>query len=45
MMVPEIDKVSFEGELGIVHGPIESQFGSHLVLVTRRYKGESPKQT
>ena len=40
MMVKEFDKVVFEKEVGVVHGPVETQFGSHLILITRRYEGE-----
>jgi peptidyl-prolyl cis-trans isomerase C len=40
MMVKEFDSVCFEKELGMVHGPVETQFGSHLILITRRYEGE-----
>ena len=35
-MVPEFDAVAFQGELGKVHGPIRTQFGYHLIEVTRR---------
>lgn len=42
-MVKEIDAVCFSKEIGVVHGPIETQFGSHLVLITRRYEGETKK--
>ena len=40
MMVKEFDKVCFSEEVGKVHGPVETQFGSHLILITRRYEGE-----
>ena len=40
MMVKEFDKVCFEEEVGKVHGPINTQFGAHLILITRRYEGE-----
>eukprot|EP01031_Cornospumella_fuschlensis_P050978 gene50978-62344_t len=40
MMVREFDQVCFEKEVGKVHGPIQTQFGSHLILITRRYEGE-----
>lgn len=43
MMVKEFDKVCFEDEVGKVHGPIETQFGSHLIYITRRYEGEEKK--
>ena len=36
MLVREIDRVCFEKEIGVIHGPVETQFGSHLILVTRR---------
>ena len=35
-MVPEFDKVVFSGELGLVHGPVKTQFGYHLIEITRR---------
>jgi peptidyl-prolyl cis-trans isomerase C len=35
-MVPEFDKVVFQEEVGKVHGPIRTQFGYHLVEITRR---------
>ncbi|MFG6665838.1 peptidylprolyl isomerase [Halomonas sp. HNIBRBA4712] len=35
-MVPEFDKVVFNGELNTVHGPVQTQFGYHLLEVTRR---------
>ena len=35
-MVPEFDTVVFHEEVGKVHGPIRTQFGYHLVEVTRR---------
>lgn len=36
MMVPEFDKVVFNGELGKVHGPVKTQFGYHLLEITSR---------
>ena len=36
-------QVCFSKEVGVVHGPVETQFGSHLILVTRRYEGEDKK--
>jgi peptidyl-prolyl cis-trans isomerase C len=44
MMVKEFDKVVFEMEVGKVHGPVETQFGSHLIFITRRYEGEEKKK-
>lgn len=36
MMVPEFDQVVFNEEVGKVHGPVQTQFGYHLVEITRR---------
>ena len=44
MMVKEFDKVVFDEEVGKVHGPISTQFGEHLILITRRYEGEDEKK-
>ncbi len=35
-MVPEFDKVVFNDELNVVHGPVETQFGWHLLEITSR---------
>ncbi|MCA8951629.1 MAG: peptidylprolyl isomerase [Planctomycetes bacterium] len=35
-MVPEFDKVVFNGEVGVVHGPVKTQFGYHLLEITER---------
>ena len=35
-MVPEFDRVVFQEEVGKVHGPIKTQFGYHLVEITKR---------
>ena len=35
-MVPEFDRVVFHEEVGKVHGPIQTQFGYHLVEITSR---------
>ena len=35
-MVPEFDKVVFSAEVGIVQGPIRTDFGYHLLEVTSR---------
>ncbi|CAI5720863.1 unnamed protein product [Hyaloperonospora brassicae] len=37
-MVPEFDHVAFEGEVGVVH-KVKTQFGWHLVLISRRLNG------
>ena len=36
MMVKEFDDVVFSAEIGKVQGPIQTQFGYHLVEVTNR---------
>jgi|MDTB01.1.fsa_nt_gb peptidyl-prolyl cis-trans isomerase C len=43
MMVKEFDKIVFDEEVGKVHGPISTQFGEHLILITRRYEGQDEK--
>ncbi len=35
-MVPEFDKAVFTGDVGVVYGPIRTQFGYHLLEVTSR---------
>ncbi len=35
-MVPEFDRVVFKGEVNKIHGPVKTQFGYHLVEVTKR---------
>ena len=35
-MVPEFDEVCFNGEVGMVHGTVKTQFGYHLLEVTQR---------
>lgn len=35
-MVPEFDRVVFGEAVGVVHGPVKTQFGYHLVEVTKR---------
>ena len=44
MMVKEFDQVCFEKEVGVIHGPVQTQFGAHLILITRRYEGEEKDQ-
>jgi peptidyl-prolyl cis-trans isomerase C len=36
MMVPEFDKVVFSAPLNEVQGPVKTQFGYHLLVVTSR---------
>ena len=40
-MVPEFDQVVFTGELNKVLGPVKTQFGYHLLEVTKRW--DNPK--
>ena len=35
-MVPEFDAVVFNDEVGVVHGPVQTQFGYHLLEITAR---------
>lgn len=35
-MVQEFNDVCFNDEVGVVHGPVETRFGYHLIEVTRR---------
>lgn len=39
-MVPEFEKAAFEGEIGKVLGPVQTQFGYHLILVEDKKNGE-----
>ena len=36
MMVPEFDRVVFNESVGVVHGPVKTQFGYHLLEITNR---------
>ena len=36
MMVPEFDQVVFNEEVGKLHGPVQTQFGYHLLEITER---------
>ena len=36
-MVKEFDQVVFNEAVGVVHGPVKTQFGYHLVEVTERH--------
>lgn len=36
-MVPEFDEMVFTGEIGKVLGPVKTQFGYHLIEVTKRW--------
>jgi len=35
-MVPAFDTVVFNEEVGVVHGPVQTDFGYHLVEITSR---------
>ncbi len=35
-MVPEFDQVVFKEDVGVVHGPVQTQFGFHLIEITNR---------
>jgi peptidyl-prolyl cis-trans isomerase C len=35
-MVQEFDTVVFGGDLGKIHGPVQTQFGYHLIDITSR---------
>jgi peptidyl-prolyl cis-trans isomerase C len=35
-MVKEFNDVCFTDEVGVVHGPVKTQFGYHLIEVTKR---------
>ncbi len=35
-MVAEFDNVVFSQEMGMVHGPVQTQFGYHLIEITSR---------
>ncbi len=35
-MVKEFDDVVFSGDLGKLHGPVQTQFGYHLIEITGR---------
>ena len=36
-MVKEFDEVVFSGEVGKVLGPVKTQFGYHLIEITKRW--------
>ena len=35
-MVKEFDDIVFSAEIGKVHGPVKTDFGYHLIQITRR---------
>ena len=40
-MVPEFEKAAFEGEIGKMLGPVQTQFGYHLILVEDKKEGSA----
>lgn len=42
-MVKEFEQAAFEGELETIIGPVETQFGHHLIWVDARSEGEIPE--
>ena len=40
VMVKQVDDVCFEKEVGVVHGPISSPYGEHLILLRERFGDE-----
>jgi len=43
-MVPAFDQVCWSAPIGEVQGPVQTQFGYHLILVTARSDGEEKKE-
>jgi peptidyl-prolyl cis-trans isomerase C len=35
-MVKEFDEVVFSADVGVTHGPVQTQFGYHLIEITNR---------
>ena len=44
-MVPAFDSVCWSAPVGVVQGPVTTQFGSHLILVTDRTVPDKDKKT
>ena len=44
-MVPAFDRVCWDAPVGKVQGPVETQFGHHLILVHKRVDDEEGKKT
>lgn len=42
-MVPEFEKVAFEQKVGVVGGPVKSQFGYHLIKVLEKKPAQEAK--
>lgn len=43
MMVAPFEEAAFGAEIGEVTGPVESDFGQHLILVSERHDAEEPQ--
>lgn len=41
LMVGQFDKVYFEEAVGVVHGPVSTVYGEHLILVRGRTGGKN----
>ena len=35
-MVPEFNAVAFGDDVVVIHAPVDTQFGSHFILITDR---------
>jgi len=35
-MVPEFDEIAFKEAVGVIHGPVKTEFGTHLIIITER---------
>lgn len=42
-MVPEFEKAAFEGEIGRIIGPVQTQFGYHLIKVEKKVDAVIPE--
>ncbi len=42
-MVPEFEKAAFEGEIGTIIGPVQTQFGYHLIKVEKKVDAVIPE--
>jgi len=42
-MVPEFDKVAFSSEVGVVSEPVKTQFGWHVLMVTKKIPAVAAK--
>lgn len=42
-MVKEFDQAVFEGEVQTILGPVQTQFGYHLIFIDERNDGETPE--